>query len=180
VREEDINRLARQTELLLMDVDGVLTDGSIFWISLADGTFTEAKAFDVTDGAGIALGHRAGLRTGIITGRDSPAVAHRAKELSIPLVLQGVHDKGEALAQVCISARLGADRICFVGDDVVDLPILTRVGFPVAVRNARPEVLARASYVTTATGGHGAIREVVELILKAQNKWEGLMESFLE
>lgn len=177
--QEDVTALARKVECLLMDVDGVLTDGRIWLVPGAAGDVVEAKAFDVTDGAGIALAHRAGLKTGIITARPSPAVERRAKELHMTHVYQGGLDKLAALEDLLAKTNLPPDRLCFIGDDVLDIPLLRRVGLPIAVANARPEVKTHAAYVTDAPGGRGAVREVVELILKAQGKWDGAIQQFL-
>jgi len=173
MREKDI-------EMLLMDVDGVMTDGRIIHIPQPDGSVVEAKEFDVADGAAIGFARRAGIRTGIISGRGSPAVSRRAEELHMDFVYQGLgRKKLSAFEEILARTKLPADRICYVGDDVQDIPILTRVGFPVAVANAYPEVRSRAAYVTRAFGGRGAIREIVELILKAQGKWEFAIAEFL-
>ena len=166
--------------MLLMDVDGVLTDGRIFWIPFPDGTMTEAKAFDVTDGAGIAVARRAGIRTGLISRRNSPAVAKRAEELKIDFIFQGVRDKKAVLEELLGRTRLSSDQTCFIGDDIVDLPLLVRVGFPVAVANACSEVREHAAYITRAPGGAGAVREVIELIMRAQGKWDPLIAEFLQ
>ncbi len=150
--------------LLLLDVDGVLTDGSI-WIG-ADGS--EIKRFHVHDGAGIAAWRRAGNQTAILSGRSSEAVEHRARELGIAPVIQGASSKIEPFE--ALIAELGVDRseVCFVGDDLPDIPVLREVGFAVAPANARPEVKAAAHHVTETPGGHGAVREVTELLLAAK------------
>lgn len=170
---------ARRVRLLLLDVDGVLTDGGIFFLPDGDGGLMESKVFDVTDGAGIALARRAGLVTGIISGRTSPVVTARASELGIGEVHQGVRDKAQVLGRIVETRGIPPAEIAFAGDDVVDVPVMRRVGFPVAVQNAPDEVRAHAAYVTAARGGRGAVREIVELILKAQGKWEGLVREFL-
>ena len=177
--EERLNKLARQVKLLLMDVDGVLTDGTILWLQVSENLVTEAKAFDATDGAGISFARKAGLQTGVITKRASASLKYRAEELKMNYVHMGVRDKRQALDEVCRESGVAVADICYIGDDLHDLPVMIRVGFPVAVRNARPEVQSRAAYVTTAFGGRGAVREVVELILKSQGKWTAVVESFL-
>ena len=170
----------KDVEMLLMDVDGVMTDGRIIHIPQTDGSVVEAKEFDAADGAAIGFARRAGIRTGIISGRGSPAVTRRAQELHMEFVYQGLgRKKLSALEEILAHTKLPAGRICYIGDDVQDIPILMRVGFPVAVANAYPEVLSRAVYVTRASGGRGAIREVVELILKAQGKWDAAIAEFL-
>lgn len=165
--------------MLLLDVDGVLTDGRIFFCPDGQGGLVESKAFDVTDGAGIALARRAGLKTGIISGRASPVVAARAAELHVEEVHQGVSDKAAVLDEIVQRTGIVPGEIAFVGDEVVDLPAMSRVGFPVAVQNAAGEVRSRAAWVTSRSGGRGAVREVVELILRAQGKWEDLVREFL-
>lgn len=163
-----------------MDVDGVLTDGQLLFIPMPVLGVVEAKSFDAADGAAIGFARRAGIKTGIISGRSSPAVERRAQELHIDFLYQDLgRKKLPALEEILAKSNIPADRICYVGDDVQDLPILKRVGFPVAVSNADPEVISRAAYVTRASGGHGAIREVVEMILKAQGKWDSTLSEFL-
>ena len=178
--EQDVTPLAWKIELLLMDVDGVLTDGTLLYLPLADGRVVETKTFHATDGAAIGIARRAGIKTGILSGRASPAVARRAEELAMDFLYQGLgRAKLPAFEEILGKTRIAAGRVCYVGDDIQDLPILTRVGFPVAVPNACSEVLTRAAYVTRAHGGRGAIREVIELILRAQGKWEATMSEFL-
>lgn len=157
-----------KVKLLGLDVDGVLTDGRIIWDS--DGR--ELRCFHVHDGSGIYLLHRLGFHTAIISGKKCEAVSHRAKELSIPHVYMGIHDKRKILDELLKKLSLSPEEVCFVGDDLMDLPILTRVGFPVAVPNGREEVKAAARYITRLEGGKGAVREVAELIIKVQNKWD--------
>ncbi len=178
--EKDVTILALKIELLLMDVDGVLTDGKILLIPMPDGSVGEAKAFSVTDGAALSIARRAGLRTGIISGRSSPALTRRAEELKVEFFYHGLgRTKTGALEEIYAKTGLPKDRVCYVGDDVQDVPLFKRVGFPVAVANASAEVGAAAAYVTRVPGGSGAIREVVELIIKAQGKWEAAMKEFL-
>jgi 3-deoxy-D-manno-octulosonate 8-phosphate phosphatase (KDO 8-P phosphatase) len=178
--EKDVTPLAWKVELLLMDVDGVLTDGTLLYLPLANGSVVETKTFHATDGAAIGIARRAGIKTGIISGRTSPAVGRRAEELAMDFLYQGLGwKKLPAFEEILEKTRIAASRVCYVGDDIQDLPILTRIGFPVAVPNACSEVLASAAYVTRAYGGRGAIREVVELILKAQGKWEAAIREFL-
>jgi len=177
--EKDVTPLAWKIELLLMDVDGVLTDGRLLLIPMPDGGVVEAKAFSVNDGAALAMARRAGLKTGIISGRSSAALTRRAEELKVEFFYHGLgRTKTAALEEIFARTKLPKDRVCYVGDDVQDLPLFTRVGFPVAVANASSEVAARAAYVTRRTGGEGAIREVVELILRAQGKWDDALREF--
>jgi 3-deoxy-D-manno-octulosonate 8-phosphate phosphatase (KDO 8-P phosphatase) len=176
--EKDITALAAKVQMLLMDVDGVMTDGSLIHIPMADGSVVEAKSFNASDGAGIGFAHRAGIKTGIISGRGS--ADRRAEELKMDFVYQGLgRTKLPALGEILVRSKIPSERVCYIGDDLQDIPILSRVGFPVAVANAYPEVLLRVAYVTRASGGRGAIREVVELILKAQGKWEAAIAEFL-
>ena len=176
--QEELSARIKDIQILLMDVDGVLTDGKVWFVP--DGELVEVKAFHVLDGFGIVLAHRAGLKTGIVSARSSPGVQKRAEELSIDFIHLGARDKKTVLDEIVQKSGVEAARICFIGDDVVDLPAMTRVGFSVAVSNAAPEVRSRAAYVTDASGGNGAVREVIELILKAQGKWDGAIAVFLE
>jgi 3-deoxy-D-manno-octulosonate 8-phosphate phosphatase (KDO 8-P phosphatase) len=177
--EDALTQRIIDVRMLLMDVDGVLTDGSISLVPGSDG-LVETKSFHVTDGAGLVLAHRGGLKTGFVSGRDSPVVQERARELRIDEVHLGVRDKVSALDRVVESTGIPPDRIAFMGDDVVDLPVMSRVGFPVAVSNAPQDVARHAAYVTRARGGSGAVREVVELILKRQGKWDEILSEFLK
>jgi 3-deoxy-D-manno-octulosonate 8-phosphate phosphatase (KDO 8-P phosphatase) len=177
--EKDITPLAWKIELLLMDVDGVLTDGKLLLVPMPDGTVVEAKAFNVNDGAALAMARRAGLRTGIISGRSSAALTKRAEELKVDFFYHGLgRTKTSALNEIFGKTKLPKDRVCYIGDDVQDLPLFAGVGLPIAVSNASQEVTARAAYVTRVPGGQGAIREVVELILRAQGKWEAALKEF--
>jgi len=177
--QKDLANLIQNVALLLIDVDGVMTDGKV-WFVPDGGKLVEVKSFNVVDGAGIALAHRVGLRTGVVSARSSPGVRKRAEELSIEFICLGVRDKKVALADILKETGLGGEQVCFIGDEVVDLPAMTRVGFPVAVSNAVPEVRSRAAYVTEASGGNGAVREVIELILKEQGKWDTAIAEFIE
>jgi 3-deoxy-D-manno-octulosonate 8-phosphate phosphatase (KDO 8-P phosphatase) len=163
-------------ELLVLDVDGVLTDGSIVYGD--DGV--ELKTFFVRDGSGLKLWQMAGKRAAIITGRTSNVVEIRARELGIAPVIQGAADKLTGFRQVLDEVPVAAEQVCGVGDDVPDLPVLRRCGLAVAVADACPEVLAQAHHVTRAAGGRGAVREVVELILRCQGRWHDLVGRFLE
>ena len=163
-----------------MDVDGVLTDGRLFFVPVSNGVIVETKGFDVMDGAGIAYARKAGLKTGVITKRQSASLGHRAAELKMDYIYNGVDDKRAALDEICRISGVPPAKICYIGDDLPDLPVLIRVGFPVAVRNAHAELQSRAAYVTNAMGGRGAVREVIELILKSQNRWAGIVNSYLE
>ena len=171
-------RRAKKIRLLLMDVDGVLTDGAIFLIATRDGKMSEMKAYSSLDGAGLRLAQRAGLRTGIITGRESPAVTARARELGMDYVEQDAFEKLPAYEKIRRASKLRHAEICFIGDDVTDLPVFGRVGLAVSVPNAHEEARARAHYVTRARGGYGAVREVVDLLLRAQGRYRKLLDHF--
>jgi 3-deoxy-D-manno-octulosonate 8-phosphate phosphatase (KDO 8-P phosphatase) len=168
----------RRIRLLLCDVDGVLTDGSVH-IGAAGGEF---KAFNIQDGFGLVLFRRAGLKTGWISARPSAATAARARELKIDFLIQQKdhHGKVAAVEKILAREKLGWDAVCFVGDDIVDLGPLRRAGVGVAVANAVREAKAAAHYVTRAAGGRGAVREVVEMILRAQGKWETIVAHYQE
>jgi 3-deoxy-D-manno-octulosonate 8-phosphate phosphatase (KDO 8-P phosphatase) len=170
----DWKKRAKFIRLLLLDVDGVLTDGRIVY----DGAGRELKFFNIKDGHGIKLLQRAGLEVGILSGRRSPAVRLRAKELGIRLLKQKVLDKGKALEAILRKKRFRAEQICFVGDDLVDLPVLARVGLAVAVTDSVEDVKANAHYITHRPGGKGAVREVCDLILKAQGKWKAATQKY--
>jgi 3-deoxy-D-manno-octulosonate 8-phosphate phosphatase (KDO 8-P phosphatase) len=154
-----------------MDVDGVLTDGRVWLHSQPDGTATEIKGFSAYDGAGLKLALGAGLRTGLITGRESAAVSRRARECGMEFVYQGRATKIGAYEEILSATGASEEEIAYVGDDLPDLPILNRVGLAVAVANATPETKQAAHYLCKRSGGDGAVREVVELILKAKGMW---------
>jgi 3-deoxy-D-manno-octulosonate 8-phosphate phosphatase (KDO 8-P phosphatase) len=155
-------------------VDGVLSDGGITYTS--DGH--ELKRFHVRDGSGLKLWQAAGNRAAIVSGRQSAAVDVRAAELGIAPVLQRRAEKLPAFAEVLAATGVTADAVCAVGDDLPDLPVLLRAGLAVAVADACPEVRAAADYVTTAPGGHGAVRDAIEWLLKLQGKWDGLIAGY--
>jgi 3-deoxy-D-manno-octulosonate 8-phosphate phosphatase (KDO 8-P phosphatase) len=159
--------------LLALDVDGVLTDGRITYT--ADGV--EIKSFHVRDGSGLVFWQKAGRQVAILSGRKSQAVHVRAAELGITLVRQALADKRQALRDVLGALELRPEQVCAVGDDLPDLPLLRACGLAVAVADACAEARAAAHYVTLAPGGRGAVREVVELILRAQGRWAALVES---
>lgn len=164
---------AKKIRLFLMDVDGTLTDGGVCLISLPnDGGIAEMKIFSSLDGLGLKLAHTMGIKTGFITGRKSPAVLQRAQELSVDYVYLGQAKKMAAFEECMQKAGVSAEEIAYMGDDLPDIPVAQRAGLAVAVANAAPEVKAISHYVTQARGGEGSAREVVELILKAQGRWE--------
>jgi 3-deoxy-D-manno-octulosonate 8-phosphate phosphatase (KDO 8-P phosphatase) len=162
-------------ELLLTDVDGVLTDGSI----VIDSHGTEVKRFHVRDGAGMVAWTKCGLKLGIITGRPSPVTMLRAAELRVDFVEQcGAMSKVTALENICQRAGVEPSGVAFIGDDLADLPVLTRVGYPIAVGDAVEEVRGVAKYVTRATGGRGAVREAIEHLLKGMGRWDEVVEEY--
>src|SRR6202051_1200334 len=162
---------AKKIGVFLMDVDGVMTDGRVWRLSRRDGTASEIKGFSAYDGAGLKLARAAGLRTGLITGRESNAVAQRARECEIEFVYQHRATKIGALEEILQTTGASANEVAYVGDDLPDIPVMQRVGLAVAVANAVPEVKRAAHFVTSRSGGEGAVREVIELIVKAQGKW---------
>ena len=161
-------------EMLVLDVDGVLTDGRIVYTDRGD----EIKAFHVRDGSGLKLWTTLGKKAGIITGRRSAIVERRAEELGITALVQGVDDKKTALLQMVQSLGLTPDQVCAIGDDIVDLPMLRTCGLAVAVADACAEAKEDADYVTEARGGRGAVREVIEWILRAQGSWQGIVARY--
>lgn len=171
----DILARAARIKLVVMDVDGTMTDGRIYF-----GPAGEAfKAFSVKDGMGIALLHKAGLKTGIITGRTSEIVAQRAAELKMYKVFQGVADKRESLQQMRDELGLSNEEIAYIGDDLNDLPLMLQVGLACCTADARPEVREICHVISDYEGGNGAVRDIAELILKAQDKWQPLVDLFM-
>lgn len=164
----------KKIKLLLLDVDGVLTDGSI----ILGNSNLELEFFNVQDGMGIKLARAGGLTIGIITGRTSNIVKKRADELNIEIMYQGQQDKLPAYEQIKNDFRLSDDQIAYIGDDLPDLKLLKKAGLSIAVNNACEEIKTAVDYVSQRPGGKGAVREVVELILKSQGKWEELMQQF--
>lgn len=162
-----IKRL-KKIKLLVMDVDGVLTDGKI----VIDSQGRETKIFDVQDGFGIVLIRRAGLKTAILSAREAEAVSFRAKDLQIDRVYQNACPKIHGFRKLLKDFNIKENEICFIGDDLPDLSVLKRVGFAVAVKNANEELKKEVHYITKNRGGKGAVREIIEMILKAQGKWE--------
>ncbi len=173
---EDFERRAAHIKLLLLDCDGVLTDGRLWLIGDDD----EQKSFNTKDGLGLELLHRAGLKSGIITGRTSKALERRARELGVEYLCQGDEDKISAFRQILQHAGVIEDQVAFIGDDLPDIPLMQRSELAVAVADAVEEARSIAHYVTRANGGRGAVREVVELILKSQGRWKDLVEDYLK
>lgn len=162
----DLTERAKRVKLLLMDCDGVLTDGRLYFSK--DGE--ELKVFDVRDGLGLKMWHAKGFASGIITGRESPIVDRRAGELDIKYLRQGVKDKAVAFQEIVEAASVGVDEAAFVGDDLPDLDAMRNAGFSIAVGDAVAEVKAAAHYVCSRNGGRGAVREVVDLLLAAKRE----------
>ena len=161
---------AARVKAIILDVDGVLTDGGLWY-----GPSGESKLFNVRDGHGVVLARLAGLKVALLTGRASEAVRRRAAELKIDQLREGVIRKGEALAELLASLGVSAGEVCYAGDDLVDLPVLRQVGFPATVADAVPEVRDAAAWVSSARGGHGAARELIEFILKAKGLWADIV-----
>jgi 3-deoxy-D-manno-octulosonate 8-phosphate phosphatase (KDO 8-P phosphatase) len=166
-----IEAKARKITLMLFDVDGVLTDGKI--LVHPDGT--ESKQFDIKDGTGLVWAQRAGLTVGVLSARSSAAMAQRAAQLGITIVLQGVPSKLRAYDEILRQQGLTDDQVAYMGDDVLDLPIMARAGLTAAPADAVEDVRTRVDYVSRAGGGNGAARDFVELVLKAQDRWERLL-----
>jgi 3-deoxy-D-manno-octulosonate 8-phosphate phosphatase (KDO 8-P phosphatase) len=171
----ELFRRAAQVEYVLTDVDGVLTDGGIVFL----GRDEEIRRFHVRDGSGIKYAQRAGLKVGFVSGRDSPVVARRAAELGVADLFQGSIKKLPVLEELMARHGLAAERFAYLGDDLIDLPILTRVGLAAAVADAHQEVRARAHLVTKTAGGQGALRELIEVVLKARGQWDALLAGYL-
>ncbi|MFZ6802103.1 KdsC family phosphatase [Undibacterium sp. Di24W] len=167
---------AAQLRLMIFDVDGILTDGSLHFGPEGE----MMKTFNVLDGQGIKLLQQAGIATAIISARKSAIVAKRAADLGISHVMQGIHDKKSAFLTLTQDLGITHAHCGFIGDDVIDLPILLRVGFAASVPNGHQEVRTRVDYITQASGGRGAAREVCDFILKAQNKYEAALAPFLD
>jgi 3-deoxy-D-manno-octulosonate 8-phosphate phosphatase (KDO 8-P phosphatase) len=161
--------------LLLFDVDGVLTDGVV--LMHADGS--EAKGFHIRDGAAMVWAQRAGLTVGWLSARTSGATTHRAAQLAIRLVVQGANSKLAAYERILRDTGLSDNAVAYMGDDLLDLPVLTRVGLSAAPADAAAEVLSRVHWVSTAPGGRGAVRQFIEMVLRAQNRWDTVLREYV-
>ncbi len=170
----EVQKRAARIKLLLMDCDGVLTDGRVWLFENGE----EQKGFHTRDGLGIDLLHRAGLRSGIISGRTSTAVERRAKGLGMSFIIQGCEKKQQAFAETLRQAGVENLEVAYIGDDLNDIPLMVQSGLGVAVADATLETREHAHYVTNAAGGSGAVREVCELILKAQGRWDEVIKPF--
>jgi 3-deoxy-D-manno-octulosonate 8-phosphate phosphatase (KDO 8-P phosphatase) len=171
-----LKKRAAQIKLLLMDVDGTMTDGGVLLLSQPDGSALEIKKFDAHDGQGLTLAHTAGIRTGCITGRESPALLRRAHEMKMDYIYMKIALKMPAYEEILAKAGVKDAEVAFIGDDLPDIPILKRVGLAVAVGDAVADVKKIAHYTTKAHGGRGAIREAIELILKSKGIWDELID----
>jgi 3-deoxy-D-manno-octulosonate 8-phosphate phosphatase (KDO 8-P phosphatase) len=171
---DDLRAKAAQVKMLLLDVDGVLTDGRIIY----DSRGRDMKFFDVHDGLGVYMLRRAGIRTILITAKGSKTIKPRARDMRVEDVYANITPKSLVLDKIIKKYKLQASEICFVGDDLVDLCVMKRVGLPIAVFNAAQEIKKAATYITIRHGGRGAVREVAELILKSQGKWEEALKAY--
>lgn len=176
--DEELLARAARIRVLLMDVDGVLTDGTYWSVPDGAGGLVETKAFDTQDGIALQWLRRAGIRAGVISGRVSPAVEERARQAGFAWIHQGHLEKIPLYEQILEEAGVAPEQVAYVGDDLTDAVILHRVGLAVATANAREEVKPEAHYVTTAAGGRGAVREVVELLLRAQGRWSEVLAHY--
>jgi len=170
----ELNEILKQIKILLLDVDGVLTDGSIIYNDQG----VETKAFNAKDGLGIQLLIEAGIKVGIVTGRRSEVLVNRCNDLGIKYLFDNVRDKGEMLELISSKTGIAPENTAFMGDDLIDLPLMMKVGFSAAVADAAEPVKNRASYISSAKGGRGAVREVCEMILKAHGLWENIQKRF--
>jgi 3-deoxy-D-manno-octulosonate 8-phosphate phosphatase (KDO 8-P phosphatase) len=172
--EESLLNRARKIKLLLLDVDGVLTDGRIIY----DSKGRDSKFFNVHDGLGVYLLKKANISTVLITAKGSRSIKPRARDMRVAEILADVSPKSSVFDKILRKYRVNPEEVCFVGDDLVDLCLMSKVGFAVAVFNAAPEIKNAAHYITQREGGRGAVREVSELILKSQGKWQEIIESY--
>jgi 3-deoxy-D-manno-octulosonate 8-phosphate phosphatase (KDO 8-P phosphatase) len=171
-----LKKRAARIELLLMDVDGTMTDGSVTLLSQIDGTALEIKTFDAHDGQGLTLAQTAGLRTGCITGRESAALLRRAQEMRMEFIYMKQPVKMPAYEDILRKAGVSDSAVAYIGDDLPDIPLMHRAGLAIAVGDAVPEVKDAAHYTTKAVAGHGAVREAVELVLKSKGIWEAMLD----
>lgn len=174
--KKQIEAIAKNIKLLILDVDGVLTDGRI----ILDNDGNEFKAFNVRDGHGIRMLMDAGVQVAIITGRQSKVVARRAKELGITEVYQGRHKKADSFEHIIKKLKLAKEEVAYIGDDIIDIPIFRRAGLAIAVVDATYEAKTYAMMVTESRGGRGAVREVSDFLLKAKGMWEAALREYLE
>lgn len=171
-----VKKRAAQIKVLLMDVDGTMTDGGVILLSQPDGSALEIKTFDAHDGQGLTLAHTAGIRTGCITGRESPSLQRRANEMKMEFVYMKQPTKIPAYEEIVRKTGVPETAVAYIGDDLPDLPVMRRVGLAVAVGDAVPEVKNAAHFTTKAHAGRGAVRETIELILKSKGIWEEMID----
>lgn len=176
--EPKLLQLAAGIKVLLMDVDGVLTDGRLYFIPGPDGKMVETKTFDSQDGIALRWLSWYGIKTGVISGRDSPATLERAQQVSMTWIFQGHIEKIPLFEKIMAEANVTSDEVAYIGDDLTDVVIMNRVGLGIATANARAETKHSAKAVTEAHGGAGAVREVIELILKANGKWDEILKKY--
>ena len=174
ISDEDLARRARDLEWLLLDVDGVLTDGRLVYGAEGE----QWKVFHVHDGVGLKLAHDAGLKVGILSGRGNAALEARSRELGLDAVVEGRHDKDAAFTEFLAQHGAAPERVAYMGDDILDLPVLRRCGLSFAPADAVPEVASRVDWLLELPGGAGAVREMCEVILKARRDWERLVLPF--
>jgi 3-deoxy-D-manno-octulosonate 8-phosphate phosphatase (KDO 8-P phosphatase) len=182
---KDVRARARKIRLLLMDVDGVMTDGRIYYLphgggkAIRSARMVETKTFHSRDGLGLRLAIDAGLKIGLISGRSSPVVEYRARELGFHFVVQDAREKLQPYQTILRAARLKDEEVGYIGDDIVDLPVLKRVGLAVGVGDGHPLLRRHVHYWTRCPGGMGAVRETIELVLAAQGKLAGIVRRYL-
>ncbi len=176
--DPEILQRAARVRLLLMDVDGVLTDGRLINVPQPSGEVLETKAFDSQDGIALQWLSWHGIATGVISGRVSPATVERAKQVHMRYIYQGHIEKVPILEEITKASGIASEEMAYAGDDLTDAPVMRRVGFAIATQNAREEVKRVAHYVTAASGGRGAIREVCELLLRAHHRWDDILKKY--
>lgn len=176
MKTADAGKRARKVKILLMDVDGVLTDGKMYYLPGHDGKMVEFKAFHSLDGIGLRLLRQFGILTGVITGRESPGTEERARTLLMKYAYQGFLSKLSPLERILADAGLAPAEAAYIGDDWTDIPVLKKVGFACAPKNALPDVKRSAHFITSKEGGSGAVREVCDFMLKSQGRWSEMME----
>jgi 3-deoxy-D-manno-octulosonate 8-phosphate phosphatase (KDO 8-P phosphatase) len=174
----DLHARAARIRMLLMDVDGVLTDGRLYNVPDAQGNMAETKGFDSQDGIALQWCALLGIKTGVISGRISPATTERARQTKMVYVYQGHTEKIPILEEILADSKIDKDEIAYIGDDLTDVVIMHRVGLGIATANARPEVKREAHYVTAVPGGQGAVREAIELIFRARGQWEQILAKY--
>jgi 3-deoxy-D-manno-octulosonate 8-phosphate phosphatase (KDO 8-P phosphatase) len=175
---QQVHKIAAGIKLLLMDVDGVMTDGRLFLVPGVDGNMVETKGFDSQDGIALQWLNWYGIKTGVISGRDSPATRERARQVKMSYVYQGHIEKIPIYDEIMADARISPQEVAYIGDDLTDVVIMRRAGLAFATQNARDEVKRSAHAVTSASGGNGAVREVIEMLLKARGVWNELLRKY--